>query len=108
MVLIMVNIINGIIVDTFQQLREENNQKIDDNLNICYICNINRSMFEIMGINFQQHREEDHSLNNYIYYLMKIHLVDEHDLNSLDLFVKNAIRQNRMDFFPIFKSLSLN
>ena len=39
--LILINVVNGIIVDTFQQLREEHNKKVDDNLNICYNCNLN-------------------------------------------------------------------
>ena len=107
-ILLMINIINGIIVDTFQQLREENNKKYDDNNNICYICNLDRSAFEIVGINFYQHKQEEHSLTNYLFYLLKIHLVYEHDLNSLDSYVLNAIRENRIDFFPIFQSTSLN
>ena len=106
--LIMINVVNGIIVDTFQQLREEHNKKVDDNLNICYSCNHNRSVFEIVGKNFEEHMTKDHSLSNYFYYLLKIHLVDEQDLNSLDFYVLNAVRENRFDFFPIEKSLSLN
>jgi hypothetical protein len=106
-ILLMINIINGIIVDTFQQLREENNKKVDDNNNICYICNLDRSAFEIVGINFIKHKKEDHRLTNYLFYLLKLNLVYEHDLNSMDSYVLKAIRENRMDFFPIFQSSAL-
>ena len=106
-VLLMVNIINGIIVDTFQQLREENNKKVYDHDNICYICNLDRSSFEIVNINFNRHKKLEHNLKNYLFYLLKINFCNELDLNSLDSFVKNAISENRMDFFPLHKSLSL-
>lgn len=106
-ILLLLNIVNGIIVDTFQELREENNKNLDDKENVCYICNLNRSVFEIAGINFQKHRNEEHFLNNYIYYLLKLNLSNEYNLNSLESYVLNAIKENRMDFFPIETSISM-
>lgn len=44
-ILIMLNIVNGIIVDTFQEKREKANTRNDSKKNICYICNTNRSYF---------------------------------------------------------------
>jgi hypothetical protein len=105
--LIMVNVVNGIIVDTFQQLREDQNKKVDDRLNICYSCNLNRSIFEISGKKFELHTLKDHSLTNYLHFLLKIHLIDEQDLNSLDFYVLNAVREKRFDFFPIERTLAL-
>lgn len=106
-ILIMMNVINGIIVDTFQELREENNLKAYDQQNVCYICGLNRSNFEILGLKFEEHNQIDHNLKNYILFLLKIHLTDEHDLNSLDFFVLNAFRNKRLDFFPIMRCLSM-
>ncbi len=37
-ILIMLNIVNGIIVDTFQEQREKTNNRNDSKKNICYIC----------------------------------------------------------------------
>lgn len=39
---ILLNIIFGIIIDTFAQLRDEAQQKTDDIKNTCFICNIDR------------------------------------------------------------------
>jgi|LauGreDrversion4_2_1035121.scaffolds.fasta_scaffold244732_2 hypothetical protein len=107
-ILLLINIINGIIVDTFQELREENNKRLDDKENVCYICNLDRSAFEIAGINFLKHTREEHFLTNYIYYLLKIHLINEQELTSLESYVLDAIKDNRIDFFPIEKSISMN
>ncbi len=38
LVIIMVNIVAGIIIETFGQLREETKEKKDDMEDICFIC----------------------------------------------------------------------
>jgi len=106
--LIIVNIINGIIVDTFQALREQNNKKDDILQNFCYICSLDRAQFEIKGVNFEKHVSIDHKIQNYFDYLIKIQGTDEQDLNSLDSQVLHAIREFKTDFFPNKKAKSLD
>jgi len=103
----MLNIINGIIVDTFQALREQNNEKEDVRENVCYICSIKRAKFEVKGFNFSEHQELDHNILNYFHYIIKIQKTDEHDLNSMDYQVLMFIKEMRTDFFPVKKSISL-
>ena len=43
---ILLNIIFGIIIDTFAQLRDKKSQTEEDMKNICFICNIDRQIFE--------------------------------------------------------------
>lgn len=106
-ILIIINIINGIIVDTFQALREQNNEIEDIKYNVCFICSLNRSKFESKGINFEDHCMKDHNILNYLEYIIKIQMTDEHDLNSLDYEVLRSIRDHRTDFFPIKKAKCL-
>ena len=105
--LIILNIVNGIIVDTFQALREQNNKKEDILENFCYVCSLERSVFEIKGINYEKHILNDHYIKNYFDYLIKIQRIDEYDLNSLDSQVLQAIKENRTDFFPNKKAKAL-
>ncbi len=104
----MLNIINGIIVDTFQALREQNNEKEYVRENVCYICSIKRSKFEVKGLNFAEHQIIEHNILNYFHYIIKIQKTDEHDLNSMDFQVLNFIRESRTDFFPVKKAISLH
>jgi len=39
---IMINIVVGIIIDTFGVLREQSNERIEDMENYCFICGIDR------------------------------------------------------------------
>ena len=106
-ILIILNIVNGIIVDTFQALREQNNEIDEEKYNVCFICSLHRSNFEIKGIDFEYHQNTEHNIENYFRYLLKILRTDEHDLNSIDFQVFNSIKQHKIDFFPIKKAKSL-
>ena len=98
---------SGIIVDKFQDLREKNNELYEEKENVCFICSLHRSNFEIKGIDFEYHQQHEHNIGNYFHYLMKINRTDEHDLNSIDFQVYNAFQQKKIEFFPIKKAKSL-
>jgi len=108
MILIMLNSINGIIVDTFQDLREKNNEKEYKVHNICYVCDLDRNEFEMNGVNFDDHRTIHHSLWNYIHYIIKIKLTSPYELSSLESQVLYCLNQDKIDFLPIKKSYDLD
>ena len=103
----MLNIINGIIVDTFQALREQNNEKENVLNNVCYICSIERGDFEIKGVDYENHILKEHNVLNYFHYILKVQTSDQQNLNSMDYEVLNAMNDNRTDFFPVKKAISL-
>ena len=107
LILIMLNIINGIIVDTFQALREQNNEKEHVKNNVCYICSIDRSKFEMKGVDYDYHLQKEHNILNYFHYIIKVLRTFEQDLNSMDFEVLKAIKASSTDFFPVKKALSL-
>lgn len=49
-VLILMNVLFGIIVDSFGALREEKNFQQDDSINLCFVCNLKRDMFDRYGL----------------------------------------------------------
>ena len=107
LILVILNIASGIIVDKFQDLREKNDELYEEKENVCFICSLHRSNFEIKGIDFEYHQQHEHNIGNYFHYLMKINRTDEHDLNSIDFQVYNAFQQKKIEFFPIKKAKSL-
>ena len=107
LILVILNIAAGIIVDKFHDLREKNDELYEEKENVCFICSLHRSNFEIKGIDFEYHQKQEHNIENYFHYLMKINRTDEHDLNSIDFQVYNAYLQNKIVFFPIKKAKSL-
>ena len=105
--LVLMNMITGIIVDSFQKLREKKNEENELKENTCYICSLHREKFEKRGIKFENHTEQEHNVVNYFNYIFKVKTTDESDLNSLDYQVMQSFKNRRTDFFPINTCLSL-
>ena len=60
-VTIMMNLVLGIIVDTFSQLREEQAHQDDEMTNKCFICSLPAYRFEKVG-GFKKHIQQDHNM----------------------------------------------
>jgi len=54
-VIVMLNIVFGIVIDTFGELYEINNTLKSDIENTCFICGLSRDSLEKQGISFDQH-----------------------------------------------------
>lgn len=107
--LVLLNAINGIIVDAFQGYREERNKHIENLENVCYICSLQRNDLDIYGISFDNHISEDHSVKYYVHFL--IHLL-ENDKSNLSGTVSNVwdlfMKKKDMSFLPVSECYSLN
>jgi hypothetical protein len=103
----MLNIINGIIVDTFQAFRQENEETDKIKKGKCYICSNSRSKFEANGISFEKHIKSEHNALGYMHYVLKIKNTKTDELNSCELMVLKKIKDYRTDFFPIKKAKHL-
>ena len=58
---VLLNIVFGIIIDTFASLREADKAKEEDMTNVCFICSIERSEFDrAQTSSFEQHIKEEH------------------------------------------------
>jgi len=101
--LVLLNVVNAIIVDTFQTYREQQSKRNFSEKNICYICSLSKSRFEINGLDFHKHVTQEHKLENYIYFLIGIRSEDEHKLNSLQY--KILKEMTKIQFFPIKRGM---
>lgn len=67
------NIMFGIIIDTFKVLRNRNNNIIREKKNLCYVCFLTRTKFDKDQQDFDEHIYKDHKLWNYIYFAYYIY-----------------------------------
>lgn len=106
-ILLIMNMINGIIISTFSQIRENNEFKKEDEDNICFICNRKRGLFEKKKIHFDQHINKDHDTLNYVKYFITLMLLDESTLNSDQSYILECMMKKEISFFPVEKTLAL-
>ena len=103
-IMIMGNISFGIIINTFNDLREKKWYCENDKKNICFICQLSRDECLLNNINFDRHIKLDHNIWNYIYFLTYLHLNNANDFNVNQSSVWDKLFQNDNSWIPIKKS----
>lgn len=86
--IILYNILFGVIIDTFAQLRNKKNVMEQDKRNMCFICNFERYIFdkETEG-GFNRHIDKDHNLWFYVYYIVHLQQKDPTEYTGIESFV---------------------
>jgi len=108
--LVLQAVVSGIIIDTFSEMRAENEAKEADMNTICFICSINRDDFEQAGISFSDHIREEHNMWKYLYFKLYLDLKDPLSFSGPENHAHEKMKdkQSFVRLFPIKKSLSLD
>ena len=102
-VIIMLDLIFGIVIKSFDKLEKINYQYYLDKTTHCFICNIKKNNLEKNGINFKEHINIRHNLWNYIEYMIKIKFNNKNDLNPTDIYVLNKMKKRDITWLPTYK-----
>jgi len=87
---ILMNIIFGIIIDTFAELREKNELINEMITGRCFICGIDRFIFDQLsqeGNGFHDHIKNDHNMWKYLYFLVYLKELNYDDYSGGESFV---------------------
>jgi len=107
---IQLNMIFGIIIDTFGELRGEQASKYYKILNECFICGIDRFTFDTKSVvhglvddstgGFQRHVLEDHNMWKYL--AMMIHITEKEstEYNGWEQHVAQKMKTCDVSFLP--------
>lgn len=104
---ILLNIIFGIIIDTFGELRDQNQAQLKDIQENCFICGNQRFLFEIKRINWTVHTKIEHNPYAYLAFMIYLRHKRIDDCSGAEKYVKERINLNETSFFPL-TSLSLS
>jgi hypothetical protein len=105
---VLLNVIFGIIVDTFADLRESEKAALLDMHSRCDICNIERTTFEEHGLDLEDHSNKDHSMWNYCFYKAYLAEKDESDYTGLESEVARMVRLSSVEWLPLYRSLAVD
>eukprot|EP00941_MAST-03F_sp_MAST-3F-sp1_P004102 g4102.t1 len=106
--IILLNVIFGIIVDTFGDLRGQKEEQHEDMSNNCFICNINRNDFESANQNFTTHIKEQHNMWEYLNFLLHLRTKDGDEYNGLEDYVAACLEAEEITWFPVNCALVLD
>jgi len=106
---ILLNVIFGIIIDTFAQLREKADNIKFDRQNICFICGLSRQVLDRETIEgFEFHNENDHALWNYVYFFIHLEDKPKSDMNGVETTVKEKMEEGDQSWFPLQRCLRID
>ncbi|XP_062518427.1 inositol 1,4,5-trisphosphate receptor type 1-like isoform X2 [Corticium candelabrum] len=105
--IIALNIVFGIIVDTFSELRDEKWKAQADMASVCFICGNASFEFEKRGNGFDHHVKEEHNMWAYLFFFIHLNTILPNDYTSTEEFVANKLKHDEIDFFPLNRALSL-
>lgn len=104
---IILNIVFGIIVDTFGDMRDEQFRRDEIIENTCLICmNEQKDILE-SKVNYAQHIKHQHNIWDYVYFFSYISHKPVFDLTLPETEAYENISKNKHDWLPLKKSLFL-
>lgn len=105
--IVSMNIIFGIIIDTFSELRDAENTRTDDTKNVCFISGYERDVFEKMGKSFDKHISHFHNPLNYINFLIYIRSKPEDLYDGIEAYVADQYANKKTTWAPIENTMYL-
>ena len=102
-VIIMIDLVFGIVLRSFDKLQHINYKYQIDKTHHCFICNSKKENLEKIRINFNEHINITHNVWDYIEFLIKIKLKDETDVNPMNSYIFNKINKKDISFLPTYK-----
>ena len=102
-IIIMIDLVFGIIIKSFDVLRHRNQKYYSDKKNYCLICHSNRDSLEKMRINFDDHVKEVHNVWNYVEYMISLKINDIHDKIAINQYVRAKMDKNDISWLPKHK-----
>lgn len=99
-ILIMLNIVMGIVIDTFGELREKLSREDEDKKNTCMICGNKKDSFDKFNKDFDVHLKSEHNPWNYFFYIVYIKNKDTSKRNSHENYVWNCFINEDYSWIP--------
>ena len=107
-ILLLLNMINGVIVTTFSHIRQEKETREKDFENKCFICSISRVEFEKRKLSFEEHMNKDHNYETYIKYILHLKTKNEDEMDYDETYIFKSIGKKDVGCFPIKRAFSIN
>ena len=98
---VAMNIIFGIIIDSFSELRDNDRRLNEDRENVCFVCGNNRTSFSREAKSFSVHTVREHYPWNYIYYIFYQEQKGIYEMDGTENKVWSFFKNRKTGWIPI-------
>uniref|UniRef100_A0A6I8N225 Inositol 1,4,5-trisphosphate receptor n=1 Tax=Ornithorhynchus anatinus TaxID=9258 RepID=A0A6I8N225_ORNAN len=106
-IIIVLNLIFGVIIDTFADLRSEKQKKEEILKTTCFICGLERDKFDNKTVSFEEHIKSEHNMWHYLYFIVLVKVKDPTEYTGPESYVAQMIAEKNLDWFPRMRAMSL-
>uniref|UniRef100_A0A4W3IX07 Inositol 1,4,5-trisphosphate receptor n=1 Tax=Callorhinchus milii TaxID=7868 RepID=A0A4W3IX07_CALMI len=106
-IIIVLNLIFGVIIDTFADLRSEKQKKEEVLKTTCFICGLERDKFDNKTVTFEEHIKEEHNMWHYLCFIVLVKVKDSTEYTGPESYVAEMIKEHNLDWFPRMRAMSL-
>uniref|UniRef100_A0A670IXZ2 Inositol 1,4,5-trisphosphate receptor n=1 Tax=Podarcis muralis TaxID=64176 RepID=A0A670IXZ2_PODMU len=106
-IIIVLNLIFGVIIDTFADLRSEKQKKEEILKTTCFICGLERDKFDNKTVSFEEHIKAEHNMWHYLYFIVLVRVKDPTEYTGPESYVAQMIVEKNLDWFPRMRAMSL-
>lgn len=103
---LMLNLIFGIIIDSFAELRNEAFEREQNHNNICFVCGAEKSDFDKKRKDFRHHVNQQHTPWKYIFFINFLKNMNSEDLSTIETDIFKRYKESS-DWIPYGDTLSL-
>lgn len=107
---ICMNLILGVILDSFSELRGERDVSLADSARCCFVCSLPSHVFAARGPHgFRDHVQHEHNMWNYLYYADYLDGLAPYDRTYNEAYLHAAlVVQRDPAVFPVGQAMSLH
>ncbi|XP_075997943.1 inositol 1,4,5-trisphosphate-gated calcium channel ITPR2 [Genypterus blacodes] len=106
-IIIVLNLIFGVIIDTFADLRSEKQKKDEILKTTCFICGLERDKFDNKTVSFEEHIKSEHNMWHYLYFRVLMMVKDPTEYTGPESYVALKIKEKNLEWFPRMRAMSL-
>ncbi|XP_061583880.1 inositol 1,4,5-trisphosphate receptor type 1-like isoform X4 [Cololabis saira] len=106
-IIIVLNLIFGVIIDTFADLRSEKQKKEEILKTTCFICGLERDKFDNKTVTFEEHIKVEHNMWHYLFFIVLVKVKDSTEYTGPESYVAEMMREHNLDWFPRMRAMSL-
>ncbi|KAI0988877.1 hypothetical protein GJ496_001544 [Pomphorhynchus laevis] len=107
-IIVTLNLIFGVIIDNFADIREEKQRNEETLRNTCFICGLDRRSFDNKETTFDEHIQRVHNMWHYIQFMVLIKVKDPTEFTGPESYVHEMIEKENLNWFPRMRTIALD
>lgn len=100
-IVILLAIMQGLIIDAFGELRDQQEAATEKLESSCFICDIGKETFDRVPRGFEIHTTKEHNFANYLFFLQHLVNKDETEYTGQETYVREKYDNRDWEFFPV-------